>query len=497
MRIVLASSEAVPFAKTGGLADVVSALAKALAELGHQVWVIIPHYPQQLPRNLSPAIEPANISFPVPIGTRAADARILWSTLPGSQVTVLHVDQPAYFNRPSLYNEGGRDYADNCERFCFFSRAVVETCRRMVLRPDVIHANDWQTALIPALLKAEHRNTTGLSHTGAVLTIHNMAFQGRFWHWDMHLTGLDWKYFNWRQMEAYGQLNLMKTGIVFSDMVTTVSPTYAREIQTPEGGCGLNGVLTSHRDSLVGILNGVDPDDWNPATDPHLARNFNVATVAEGKPACKAWLQTHLGLPVRADVPMFGLISRMADQKGLDILGQCLDDVLQEDVQMAFLGTGERHYEEMLVAKQQQYPQKVATRIGFNEGLAHQIEAGIDAFLMPSRYEPCGLNQMYSLIYGSVPVVRTVGGLADSVVDTTPETLANRTATGFRFDEYSSDALKRTIFRTLEAYRNRATWTQLMRTGMSQDCSWGRSAKEYVRVYEQAQAKSAARPTDE
>lgn len=488
MRIVLASSEAVPFAKTGGLADVVSALAKALAELGHQVWIVIPHYPQLLPRNLSPAIEPANVSFPVPIGPRAHDARILWSTLPGTEVTVLHVDQPAYFNRPSLYNENGRDFGDNCERFCFFSRAVVETCRRMVLRPDVIHANDWQTALIPALLKAEHTQTTGLRDTGSVLTIHNMAFQGRFWHWDMHLTGLDWKYFNWQQMEAYGQLNLLKTGIVFSDAVTAVSPTYAKEIQTPEGGCGLNGVLTAHANKLVGILNGVDTDVWNPATDPNLARNYTPATVSEGKPICKAWLQQHLGLPARPDVPLFGLISRMADQKGLDILSQCIDQVLHEDVQFAFLGTGDRHYEDMLRSKQNDYPLKVATRIGFDEVLAHQIEAGIDMFLMPSRYEPCGLNQMYSLSYGSVPVVRVVGGLADSVVDVTPATLADRTATGFRFTEYSGEELKRTIFRAMEAFRVRATWAQLMRTGMTQDWSWTKSAREYVKVYERAKS---------
>ncbi len=489
MRIVLASSEAVPFAKTGGLADVVSALAKSLSTLGHQVWVILPHYAQQLQRNPSLSLESTGITIPVSVGTRVVDARILWTPLDGSDVTVLMIDQPAYFNRGGLYQENGRDYPDNCERFCFFSRAVVETCRRMAIRPHVIHANDWQTGIIPAILRAEHRSTPGLNATASVFTIHNMAFQGRYWHWDMLLTGLDWKYFNWRQMEAYGQLNLLKSGVTFADRITTVSPTYAQEIQTAEFGCGLQGVLTAHRDSLVGILNGVDTDVWNPAIDPNLVRRYSPATVADGKPHCKSWLQQHLRLPIRGEVPLIGMVSRMTDQKGFDILGQCLEDLLQHDLQFIFLGTGERYFEQMLTDAQHRHPDKVVTRIGFDEPLAHQIEAGIDAFLMPSRYEPCGLNQMYSLLYGSVPIVRAVGGLADSVVDASEDALARDVATGFRFTDYTAEELKRTVLRAVQTFQNRAVWMQLVRAGMRQDWSWNRSAREYVTTYEEARRR--------
>lgn len=485
MRIVLASSEAVPFAKTGGLADVATALSKALSRQGHDVWLILPYYRLNAKAGEF-NIEPTGCTITLNIGAKRVSAEIFRTKLPGSDVTVLLVDQPGYYQRDGLYQDNGRDFKDNCERFAFFSRAVLEAAQQLGLRPDVIHANDWQTGLIPALLAVEYRQRPGIETTSSVFTLHNMAFQGRFWHWDMLLTGLDWKYFNWRQMEFFGELNLLKTGIVFSDMITTVSPTYAREIQTAEYGCGLEGVLQSQREKLVGILNGVDTEEWNPAVDPHLARNYSVGSVSDGKPICKAALQKRMGLPANSAVPLFGMISRMTDQKGFDLIAECATEILQHDLQMVFLGTGEERYEHLLKRLSAEFPEKVAATIGFNEGLAHEIEAGADAYLMPSRFEPCGLNQMYSLVYGTVPVVRTVGGLADSVVDATAENLQSGTANGFRFDAYTSIELARQVRRALDAYHDHPTWQALIENGMRRDWSWNRSASEYIEVYQRA-----------
>lgn len=494
MRIVLASSEAVPFSKTGGLADVASALPKALAQAGHDVWLITPHYPQILARQPSgaPGVLSTGVDLSISLGTRPIRGRILESILPGSRVTVYLIDQPDYFDRPGLYQDHQGDYRDNSERFIFFSRAVLEAVRRLDLQPDIVHANDWQTALIPALLPIEYRAVPGFEETGSVFTVHNMAFQGQFWHWDMLLTGLDWKYFNWKQMEYFGQLNLMKTGLVFADKLTTVSPTYAREIQTPEAGCGLQGVLSQRSGDLVGILNGVDTDVWNPATDPHLARNYSIDTVESGKAACKADLQQRLGLPVRADVPLIGSVSRITSQKGFDLVGQCANDLLAADLQLVFVGNGDPDFERMLRRLSDQHPGKVAVRIGFDEPLSHQVEAGADIYLMPSLFEPCGLNQMYSLIYGAVPVVRAVGGLADSVLDANDANLSNGTANGFSFRDYRGEELLRQLQRAMEMFRNRPVWRRLMQAGMSRDWSWRQSAEEYADVYEQARQKRRA-----
>ncbi len=495
MRILLASSEAVPFSKTGGLADVVPALAKALAQAGHHVWLIVPHYPQ-IPAQQGatcPPVADSGQTFEVPVGSKQVSGRLLWAELPASNVTVLLIDKRDYFDRKSLYNENGADYKDNCERFVFFSRAVMETARRLVLRPDIVHANDWQTGLVPALLEIEYRNLQGFEQTASVFTIHNMAFQGKFWHWDMLLTGLDWKYFNWRQMESFGHLNLLKTGITFADLLTTVSPTYASEIQTAEFGCGLHGVFHGRRDDLFGILNGIDSEVWNPATDPALAENYRIDNVADAKAACKAQLQQRLGLPVRRDIPLLGMISRLTDQKGFDLITESADEIVGRDLQLAFLGTGEERYEQFLRNLADAHPDKVAAVVGFDETLAHQIEAGADITLMPSRYEPCGLNQLYSLRYGTVPIVRAVGGLADSVVDATDENLTAGTATGLQFSEYSSRALWRQVKRAVDMFKDKQTWRQLVRTGMRQDWSWGRSAAEYVKVYERAAAKKGDR----
>lgn len=490
MRIVVASSEAVPFSKTGGLADVASALPKSLAQAGHEVSIVVPHYPQIQARHPeAPPVEETGITLRIPIGSRVIEGRVLKSYLPGSPVAVYLIDQPGYFDRPGMYVDNDQDYRDNCERFVFFSRAVIETVERLHLNPQVIHANDWQTGLIPALVAIELRRRAGYEQTATVYTLHNMAFQGRFWHWDMNLTGLDWKHFNWRQMEFFGHLNLLKTGIAFTDMITTVSPTYANEIQTPEHGFGLHGVLASRRDHLVGILNGVDTDIWNPATDPHIARNYTADTVEEGKAACKAALQKRLGLPVKPDIPLFGSVSRMTSQKGFSLIGQCADVLLDQDVQMVFLGTGDPRYEALMQQLAADHPEKVATTIGYDDELSHQVEAGCDVFLMPSEFEPCGLNQMYSLIYGTVPIVRAVGGLADSVVDANDINRINETANGFSFADFRGDALFWNICRARALYHDKPAWRRLQQTGMRRDWSWKRSANEYVSVYERAIAR--------
>lgn len=484
MRIVLASSEAVPFAKTGGLADVATGLSKALSRSGHDVTLILPYHRQQVPDSIPCRRTGVNVS--VKLADRTAVGQIVRAELPDSRVTVLLVDQPAYFNRPALYTEQGEDYADNCERFVFFSRAALETARQFDLRPDVIHANDWQTGLVPAVVSEELRGTPGFDRTAVVFTIHNMAFQGRFWHWDMALTGLGWERFNWRQMEFWGGLNLLKTGIVFSDKVTTVSPTYAAEIRTPEYGYGLEGVLSDRGEDLVGILNGVDTDEWDPARDTHLNQPFSIDCWRTGKPAAKRALQDELGLPRNADVPLMATISRLTDQKGFDLINARIEDLLAADVQFVVLGSGDAKHQEFLRGLSRRRSRQVAVRIGFDEPLAHRIEAASDLFLMPSRFEPCGLNQQYSMRYGSVPIVHGVGGLADSVVDATPDNLRAGTATGFVFHDYQPEAFERTVRRALDCYRDGATWSSLVHAGMSRDCSWERSAAEYVAVYEQA-----------
>jgi starch synthase len=348
---------------------------------------------------------------------------------------------------------------------------------------------------VPALVDIEYRGKPDFEHVASVFTIHNMAFQGQFWHWDMMLTGLDWKYFNWRQMECYGHLNLLKTGITFADIVTTVSPTYSREIQTPEFGCGLNGALSSRQQDLVGILNGVDTEVWNPATDTLIAKNYSLSTVTEGKAECKAALQRRLGLPERPGVMVLGSISRMTHQKGFQLLEQCFGMLLDQDFQMVFLGSGDPRFEDLLKRMAKEHPDKVSTTIGYDEELSHQIEAGADAFLMPSEFEPCGLNQMYSLIYGTVPIVRAVGGLADSVVDASDNNFANGTANGFSFREFRSDVLFWNLCRARAIFGDKQKWQRLQQAGMKRDWSWKQSASEYVRVYERVISQRTA-PAD-
>ncbi|MBC8352497.1 MAG: glycogen synthase GlgA [Planctomycetes bacterium] len=491
MNILIASSEVAPFSKTGGLADVCGALPGALQNLGHQPIVFTPFYRQV--RESGATLEPTDVTFEIPIGSKVMIGRLLKGTIPGSGATVYFVDQPEYFDREQLYQEEGQDYKDNCERFVFFSRAVMEAIRLLDLPVDAIHCNDWQTSLIPALLRIEYQHARGYEDIVALMTIHNMAYQGHFWHWDMLLTGLDWKYFNWNQMEFWGNLNLMKTGLVFADAISTVSPRYAQEIQN-DLGCGLEGVLRQRSASLFGIINGVDYNLWDPAVDPHLAANYTVDNWTDGKAACKAAIQSEFGLPNEPDTPLIGLVGRLADQKGWDLVGDVMQRwVNRENVQWVILGTGDPHYHEMLDGLAQQRPDRIGVRLGFSDPLARQIEAGSDMFLMPSRYEPCGLNQLYSLKYGTVPIVRETGGLADSIRDASPENLSNGTANGFSFQVYDTDQLEVTLQRACDTYKTRRdTWNNLVVTGMKQDWSWEASARQYVDIFQQLQKRREA-----
>jgi len=494
LRIIIAASEAVPFSKTGGLADVAGALAKSLDQLGHDVTLFLPDY-FLLRQNKGslPAIHDTGLRFSIQMNGREVPGAVNWATLPNTNVRVLLVRQPEYFDRRHLYQEHGHGYADNCERFCFFSRAVLEICRQMILRPDVIHSNDWQTGVVNGLLQTQYNGRPGFERTASVMTVHNMAFQGRFWHFDMPLTGMDWRHFNQNQMEAWGDLNLLKTGIAFADQITTVSPTYATEICTSDEGCGLEGLLSHRRDDLVGILNGIDDDVWNSETDQHIPARYSIDTVEEGKRQCKVHLQRRMHLDQRADVPILGMVSRMADQKGFDLITSAAERILSHDLQMLFLGTGDACYEGQLRDLAHRYPGKVAAEIGFDDSLAHQIEAGADIFLMPSRFEPCGLNQMYSLRYGTVPIVRKVGGLADSVENFASESESLQTATGFVFVDYSKELLAETIEKAIGLYHQPHIWRQIVRNGMSRDWSWTRSAHEYVAVYRKAMERRKRR----
>lgn len=489
MNILLASSEVVPFAKTGGLADVCGTLPIELTKLGHHVTVVMPAY--RIAKQCGQPISDTGVSLDIPIGNHIVEGRLLRSHLPGSDVPVLLVDQPHYFDRDELYREQGRDYRDNCERFVFFCRAAMEAIRLTEMNVDLIHANDWQTALMPAYQKIEYENAAGYEQIATLLTIHNMAYQGQFWHWDMLLTGLDWKYFNWRQMEYYGDLNLLKTGIVFADSLNTVSPRYAQEIQSAPLGCGLEGVLAHRKNVLSGIINGVDYQEWNPEIDPHLAANYAPDDWQVGKARCKADLQRELGLPDNPRAPLIGMVGRLADQKGFDLVAQVIRQwVNGSDAQWAILGTGEPNYHTLFRELTAEFPSKVAARLEFSNRMAHRIEAGSDIFLMPSRYEPCGLNQLYSLKYGTVPVVHHTGGLADTIRDASGAYLEAKTANGFSFDRYEANELDHALERACHIYRHDTPlWNQIVTTGMTQDWSWASSARKYVELYESTIAR--------
>ncbi len=484
MRILFVASEVAPFAKTGGLGDVVGALPKALTRLGHDVRVIMPRYRAIDPKRWRLSL--VSERQPVAVGMTARDASLFESRLLGSDVPIWFIEQPDLFGRNGLYQESGVDYPDNLERFSFLCQAVLRLLPPVKWQPDIVHCHDWQASLLLAHLVLTRAADPYWGAAARVLTIHNLAYQGLFDRADWPVTNLPPHAFGIDGLEFYGQINCLKGGIVFAEKLSTVSPTYATEIQTPEFGCGLDGVLRGRRQDLAGILNGIDPEEWNPSTDTHIAAKFSVDDLA-GKAVCKLALQRQQRLPQR-HVPLIGMVQRLADQKGIDIVLAVAEEMLAFDVQIVVLGTGEPSYHARLTELARRFPDRLAVNLAFDNALAHQIEAGSDMFLMPSKFEPCGLNQMYSMRYGSVPIVRRVGGLADTVVDVAPSTLQAGSATGFVFDAYSPAALLETVRRAVNVFRDRATWYAVVRNGMRQDFSWDRSARAYVALYEQALA---------
>ena len=499
MRCLFAASEVTGFAKTGGLADVAGSLPRALARRGVDMAVILPLY-GSVRRGPAP-LEPTEHVFTIPFGDQPVTGRLWRSTLPQSTIPVYLVEQKEFFERDDpalgrgLYQftktDGTRaDYLDNSRRFAFFSRAVLEAVRLLDFWPDVLHINDWQTGLVPVYLREIYRQTKPhdlrqrYERMRTLCTIHNLGYQGLFTHLDMPVLSLPWKLFNYEQLEFYGHINFLKAGIVFADLINTVSPMYAREIQTLYFGCGLQGVLLQRARQLCGIVNGVDYHRWDPAHDAHLAAHYDADSVAPGKPVCKAHLQKACGLAVEPNTPLLGMISRLVDQKGLDLLLEAAPALLRQGPQLVVLGEGDPAYHVALLKLQEKYPGQVAVKLVQDEKLAHQIEAGADIFLMPSQYEPCGLNQLYSLKYGTLPVVRATGGLADTVFDASNKNLEAGKATGFVFVPYAAAEFLEAVSRALDCYRRQPrTWVALQQTGMRQDWSWNRSAAEYEGLY--------------
>jgi starch synthase len=475
IHVALVSPEIAPFAKTGGLGDMVAALSRALERLGLRVSLVMPAYRSVLQGGFP--LQDTGVRFTVPVSDRMVEGGLL-KTNTGSAITVYFVRAVQYFDRDYLYGTPESDYPDNAERFIFFSRAALEVLK--MDPPEILHAHDWQSAPCIVFLKAQPDLYPQLSTIKTVLTVHNLGYQGLFWYLDWHLLNLDWSFYTPSYLEFYGRINFLKGGFVFADAITAVSPTYAEEIKTAEHGFGLEGVFRERAPKLVGIPNGADYDVWNPKKDPLIARTYDADSLSE-KMVCKVDLQRAFQLPERADVPLIGMVSRLTPQKGLDLLEKALDELFSRDIQFVFLGTGDKRYQDFLARLALQHPTKCGVRIAFDESLAHKVIAGADMFLVPSRYEPSGLTQLYSLKYGTIPVVRATGGLRDTIREFNPETGEGN---GFVFSLYKSRKLLEAVVRALTLFNDRAKWVILMKNAMAADFSWGRSARAYLNLYQ-------------
>ena len=462
------------------------ALPKALAGLGHEVRVAMPLYRQVDRERFSLCQTTVHVS--VQLGSASRDVRVWQSTIPATRVIVYFLEQPALFDREGLYQHQGKDHPDNLERFSCFSQAALAMLPLLGWQPEIVHCHDWQAALACAHLAwGPLFRQPFFASMATVLTIHNLAYQGLFPSSQWAFTQLPTETFQLEGLEFYGQISCLKGGVASAGLLTTVSPTYAQEIQTKESGCGLDGILRLRREDLVGIVNGIDVEEWNPQTDPHLVAPFSAESPS-GKALCKQALQQRQGLREQHNL-LIGMVQRLAEQKGIDIFLDALDSLMALPIQMVILGSGDPVYHERLKEAAERFPGRLAVNLTFDNALAHQIEAGADAFLMPSRFEPCGLNQMYSMRFGTVPIVRRVGGLADTVTDITSRTSADQTATGFVFDAYTSDALLEAVQRAVAAFRDHALWSRLMQNGMRRDFSWRHSTRDYGNVYERVLAK--------
>jgi starch synthase len=482
LRVLMTFSEIAPFAKTGGLADVAGALPSALSDLGCDVRVVMPFYNRFIEKIADKKLAVEDLWVPLGGQVLAAD---IYSVRLDDGVVVYWIRRDEFFDRSYLYGTPKGDYFDNFQRFTYFSRAVLALCPEVEFKPNVVHSHDWQSGLVPAYLKHLYGADEYWAETASVFTIHNIAYQGQFPPELFPLTGLPGDFFSMDGMEFWGGINFMKAAIVCADVITTVSPRYSEEIQTKEYGQGLEGVLQANRGRLYGILNGADYKEWSPETDPYIAANYSPHNL-EGKRLCKLDLLREVELPERLmNRPLLGAISRLAGQKGFDLLAAVLDKLVTQDLGLIILGIGDDEYHRMLTNVAKRYPEKVSVRLEFDERLAHKIEAGADMFLMPSRYEPCGLNQIYSLRYGTVPIVRATGGLYDTIKPYSPK---RGEGVGFRFDKYAVDSFWRALTEALALFDQPDTWRQIMQNGMAMDFSWKSSAREYLALYEKAVA---------
>ncbi len=478
LNILFSTSEAVPFAKTGGLADVSGALPKALAKLGHNVVVVMPRYYSIDRSNLEPLNEPLMVSM----GTMGElFAGVYRDYLPRSDVPIYLIDYEEFFGRSGLYaDESSFSYTDNDLRFIFLSRSALELCKRLEFKPDIVHSNDWHTAVQPLLLKSRYAFDETFKDTASLLTIHNLQYQGHFFKGIVDVMEVGWEHFNPHELESMDGVNLLKGGIFHADVVTTVSRKYAQEIQTPEFGFGLNEHISAHSHKLYGVLNGVDYDEWNPSVDPYIAKQYDIDNML-GKEVCKKDLQRHFNLPVRDNVPLIGFVGRLVEQKGIGLIAGAIEGLMHLDIQIVMLGTGEKWAEGFFSDIANRYPKKFACHIGYSNELAHKIEAGSDLFLMPSLFEPCGLNQIYSLRYGTLPIVRATGGLDDTIQNLNP---ATKEGNGFKFYDATTEALYHTVKWAVETYRYEPDSYQLMqKRAMEARFDWEKSAKAYEDLY--------------
>ena len=486
MHIAFAASECVPFSKTGGLADVVGALPRALAALGHQVSVYLPRYRQT--KLADPQTVVRSITIPFDDKYRFCSVVAAGTNTPAG-VKFYFVDYPPYFDREALYGSPAGDYPDNAERFALFSRAVLEASKVLGV-PHVFHCHDWQSALVPVMLRTLYAEDPAFREVATVFTIHNMGYQGLFPPDTLPLLMLPWDMLTISKMEFFGQVNFLKGALAYADFVTTVSKKYSQEIQTTEYGFGLEGVLRDRSATVTGILNGVDYEEWSPQTDRFIAAKYSPQDL-RGKLQCKQDLLHAFGVTsADSKVPVIGIVSRFAAQKGFDLISQIMDRLAREEMIVVALGAGDKLFEDMFLRLNKQFPNKIAVKVAYDNAIAHKIEAGADMFLMPSRYEPCGLNQIYSLRYGTVPIVRATGGLDDTIE---PWDARTGKGTGFKFTDYTGEALLATIKQALLAYQDPSSWQTLMRNGMARDFSWGASAREYGKIYDRArQARASA-----
>jgi len=481
LSILVAASEAAPLAQAGGLGDVAGSLPLVFRDLGHRVAVVLPAYRHILEKN--PPFELAAKGLPIRLGRLNLTADILAGEL-GPGVPAYLVRRDEFFDRTELYGSSQGEYIDNRERYIFFSRSIPALCEAIGFIPDVILANDWQTGLVMALLEQGV-----LPQTAGVFAIHNLGYLGLVPPERMESIGLPNTYYTMEGLEYFGQMSLLKAGIVYAQEVVTVSPTYAKEIQIPEYGFGMAGFMYSVRDRLHGILNGVDYKIWNPATDSNIAANYSPQDFA-GKSRCKQELLKVMGLPGELmERPLVGMVTRLFDQKGCKLVAEAADDLFALDVGFVLLAAGEVSYQQLFMELQARHPRRFGLKLGFDSVLSHKIIAGCDMFLMPSLYEPCGLTQMFSLKYGTIPIVRATGGLQDTVIDPNE---GHSPGTGFKFDRFHSDELIIVVRRAIEAFQNRELWKAIMREAMAQDFSWHHSAKEYLTVFERAVAAKRA-----